>query len=393
MMSLTSVADLMGRLLPGDEVLEWNGRSLQSRSYEEVRDIIASTRQDRSIELVVSRDAEIGRRVGYETDSIALGQSSLDSGPRLGRLMSPEENLGCRLQVKTWYDRNRLELIVTVLSAVDLPPRTGGQYRNPYAKLFLLPDRSERSKRRTKTLANTNHPRWNQSFVYSPIKRGQLRTRVLEVTVWDYDRFGANEFLGEVTIDLSQSPLDEEAEWHYLTTYKEGLPEHLKRSYPGPGVGVGPLGDRFSPPPPLSGGPGPPSRYSDSPVSDLEDGYSLFQERGPRGWRSSSPPFTEGSPPSRRRERDPRDLRARFESGHQSRHYRTLGPGEERTGRHRGDRAWLEDRYYSLDSRSRRHRDYSRDRYSGYGGCSESDSEWAEDREERTGRHRGDRAW
>ena len=94
--------------------------------------------------------------------------------------------------------------------------------RNPYAKLFLLPDRrfspsnflspkflffflhsmpkllsfSERSKRRTKTLANTNHPRWNQSFVYSNVRRDELRQRVLEVTVWDYDRFGANEFLG-----------------------------------------------------------------------------------------------------------------------------------------------------------------------------------------------------
>ena len=33
------------------------------------------------------------------------------------------------MQVKTWYDRTRLEMIVTVLSAVDLPPRTGGQYR------------------------------------------------------------------------------------------------------------------------------------------------------------------------------------------------------------------------------------------------------------------------
>ena len=34
-------------------------------------------------------------------------------------------------------------------------------------------------------------------------------------------------FSGEVTIDLAQSPLDEEAEWHYLTTYKNGLPDHL----------------------------------------------------------------------------------------------------------------------------------------------------------------------
>ena len=47
----------------------------------------------------------------------------------LNRSRSPPRNLGCRLQVKTWYDRARMELIVTVLSSVDLPPRTGGQYR------------------------------------------------------------------------------------------------------------------------------------------------------------------------------------------------------------------------------------------------------------------------
>ena len=45
------------------------------------------------------------------------------------------------LQVKTWYDEERLELIVTVLSAADLPPRANGQYRTPYAKVYLLPDR------------------------------------------------------------------------------------------------------------------------------------------------------------------------------------------------------------------------------------------------------------
>ena len=44
-------------------------------------------------------------------------------------------------QVKTWYDEERLDLVVTVLSAADLPPRVNGQYRNPYAKVFLLPDR------------------------------------------------------------------------------------------------------------------------------------------------------------------------------------------------------------------------------------------------------------
>lgn len=48
--------------------------------------------------------------------------------------------LGCT-QVKTWYEESRLELVVTVLSAANLPHRDNGQYRNPYAKVFLLPDR------------------------------------------------------------------------------------------------------------------------------------------------------------------------------------------------------------------------------------------------------------
>ena len=43
--------------------------------------------------------------------------------------------------MKTWFDAQRLELIVTVLSAADLPPRVNGQYRNAYAKVYLLPDR------------------------------------------------------------------------------------------------------------------------------------------------------------------------------------------------------------------------------------------------------------
>jgi hypothetical protein len=368
-----SVADVMGHLLPGDEVVEWQGRPLQSRSYEEVRDIIAACRQDRAIELLVSRDSALAARRNSPREG--LGEADLARPP-----FHPLEprNMGCRLQVKTWHDATRSELIVTVLSAVDLEPRVGGQYRNPYAKLFLLPDRSERSKRRTKTLANTNHPRWNQSFVYSNVRRDELRQRVLEVTVWDYDRFGANEFLGEVTIDLAQSPLDEEAEWHYLTTYKgRSLPDHLKRTF------YADSGDLPAHLPPTS-------RYSDSPVSDFEDGYSLYRDRlaedymldptrRPRGWRSNSPPNHRLGPDSS----PPSHIRPRYSSPHHrpAANFLSSEPRWQDGGGARG-KNWQEDRYYSLDSRAgRRPRDFSRDRYSGYGGCSESESEWAEDRD------------
>ena len=50
-----SIADAAGKLRPGDEVLEWNGQDLQSKSYEEVHSIISNSRQDEHVRLIVSR--------------------------------------------------------------------------------------------------------------------------------------------------------------------------------------------------------------------------------------------------------------------------------------------------------------------------------------------------
>lgn len=80
---------------------------------------------------------------------------------------------------------------------------------------------SEKSKRRTKTVANTNDPRWNQTFVYNGVRRSELRKRALEITVWDYARYEANDFLGETVLELAVCLLDEEPEWHSLTAHGE----------------------------------------------------------------------------------------------------------------------------------------------------------------------------
>ncbi|XP_021924276.1 regulating synaptic membrane exocytosis protein 2-like isoform X3 [Zootermopsis nevadensis] len=191
--------------------------------------------------------------------------------PRLGS--SPtNSNVGGRLQVKLWFDSVALELVVTVASAAGLTPRNNGQPRNPYAKLFLLPDRSEKSKRRTKTLANTNDPKWNQKFIYSSIRRADLKLRVLEVTVWDYVRYGANDFLGEVVMELSETPLDEEPVWYYLSAHEEILTHsHARHGDVDPTdmeLALTPT-DHLSPPSTTS-------RLSDSDTSecDLEDGLS-----------------------------------------------------------------------------------------------------------------------
>ena len=59
---------------------------------------------------------------------------------------------------------------------------------------------SEKSKRRTKTVAGTLEPKWNQTFIYSPMKRGDIENKSLEVTVYDYDRIGSGQYVGEVGI-------------------------------------------------------------------------------------------------------------------------------------------------------------------------------------------------
>ena len=134
-----SVADLVGHLLPGDEVLEWNGRSLQEKSYEEVHDIIAESRQDDQVELIVARTIHRRPPMRGETAGPTLAVTDPLGGTLVVRANSPMDNPGCRLQVKTVFNQERLELIVTVLGAVGLSSRVNGQHRNPYAKIFLLP--------------------------------------------------------------------------------------------------------------------------------------------------------------------------------------------------------------------------------------------------------------
>ena len=42
--------------MAGDEVVEWNGRSLQGATFEEVCDIIMESKQEAEVELIVHRN-------------------------------------------------------------------------------------------------------------------------------------------------------------------------------------------------------------------------------------------------------------------------------------------------------------------------------------------------
>lgn len=49
-------------IFKGDEVIEWNGRSLQGKSTQEVCDVIEESRHESQIELIVSRPLSVNRK-------------------------------------------------------------------------------------------------------------------------------------------------------------------------------------------------------------------------------------------------------------------------------------------------------------------------------------------
>ncbi|XP_073446246.1 regulating synaptic membrane exocytosis protein 2 isoform X33 [Dendrobates tinctorius] len=245
-----SLADTVGRLRPGDEVLEWNGRILQGATFEEVYNIILESKPEAQVELVVSRPIGDIPRIPDSTHAPQDSSSSSFESQKMdrpsisvtspmspgmlrdvpqflsGQLSSQSLNRRTapfvpRVQIKLWYDKVGHQLIVTVLGAKDLPSREDGRPRNPYVKIYFLPDRSDKNKRRTKTVKKTLEPKWNQTFIYSPVPRREFRERMLEITLWDQARVREeeSEFLGEILIELETALLDDEPHWYKLQTH------------------------------------------------------------------------------------------------------------------------------------------------------------------------------
>ena len=69
----------------GDEVLEWNGRSLQGKTYEEVYDIIAESKQEPQVELIVSRTTQKVPLVSNPKTNLLMKEGLLLSQNRIGR--------------------------------------------------------------------------------------------------------------------------------------------------------------------------------------------------------------------------------------------------------------------------------------------------------------------
>ncbi|KAM8809426.1 regulating synaptic membrane exocytosis protein 1 isoform 5-T5 [Eudromia elegans] len=289
-----SLADVVGHLRAGDEVLEWNGKPLPGATNEEVYNIILESKSEPQVEIIVSRPIGDIPRIpesshpplessssSFESQKMERPSISVISPTSPGALRDAPQVLPGQLSVKLWYDKVGHQLIVNVLQATDLPPRVDGRPRNPYVKMYFLPDRSDKSKRRTKTVKKSLEPKWNQTFLYSHVHRRDFRERMLEITVWDQPRVQEeeSEFLGEILIELETALLDDEPHWYKLQTHDESS---LPLPQPSP----------FMPRRHVHGGESSSKKLqrsrpiSDSDISDfdVDDGIGVV----PPGYRTSS---------------------------------------------------------------------------------------------------------
>uniref|UniRef100_A0A8C6ZXN2 Regulating synaptic membrane exocytosis protein 1 n=1 Tax=Nothoprocta perdicaria TaxID=30464 RepID=A0A8C6ZXN2_NOTPE len=289
-----SLADVVGHLRAGDEVLEWNGKPLPGATNEEVYNIILESKSEPQVEIIVSRPIGDIPRIpetshpplessssSFESQKMERPSISVISPTSPGALRDAPQVLPGQLSVKLWYDKVGHQLIVNVLQATDLPTRVDGRPRNPYVKMYFLPDRSDKSKRRTKTVKKSLEPKWNQTFLYSHVHRRDFRERMLEITVWDQPRVQEeeSEFLGEILIELETALLDDEPHWYKLQTHDESS---LPLPQPSP----------FMPRRHVHGGESSSKKLqrsrpiSDSDISDydVDDGIGVV----PPGYRTSS---------------------------------------------------------------------------------------------------------
>lgn len=103
-----------------------------------------------------------------------------------------------RLHFVLKYDCDLEQLIVKIHRAQDLPAKDFSGTSDPYVKIYLLPDR--KTKHQTKVHRKTLNPVFDEVFLF-PVGYGELPTRKLHFSVYDFDRFTRHDIIGQVVVD------------------------------------------------------------------------------------------------------------------------------------------------------------------------------------------------
>ncbi|XP_066477879.1 synaptotagmin-like protein 5 isoform X2 [Tiliqua scincoides] len=135
------------------------------------------------------------------------------------------------LQMSYSYKTGALNILVKKCKNLAIADEKK-QRTDPYVKAYLLPDKSRQSKRKTKIKSNNTNPEFNETLKYV-ISHTQLETRTLQLSVWHYDRFGRNSFLGEVELPLDSWNFENRADEWFMLQPKVDVATDVSLQYQG----------------------------------------------------------------------------------------------------------------------------------------------------------------
>nr|XP_029135584.1 synaptotagmin-like protein 2 [Labrus bergylta] len=129
------------------------------------------------------------------------------------------------IQLAVNYIQKLGEFHIFVVHCRDLAAADTKKNRSdPYVKCYLLPDKTKLGKRKSAVKKRTLNPDYNEILRFK-IPMEELKSQIINISVWHNDNFGRNSFLGDVDLDLS--------EWDFSNTHineyalKAGTPSHL----------------------------------------------------------------------------------------------------------------------------------------------------------------------
>ncbi|KAG8301678.1 hypothetical protein J6590_047873 [Homalodisca vitripennis] len=146
--------------------------------------------------------------------------------------LAKERAVSGRVQLQVFYNDEKNELIVSVFAADDLAHRedTGyGTLPEPYVQLRLIPYSGEQAAVKTEIAGPSLNPLWNTTVEIKNVSGEQLMDKSIEVTLWDARPDKEQVFLGECSVDLTKSLVEDCPVWYRLED-----PRQLRSGRPSP---------------------------------------------------------------------------------------------------------------------------------------------------------------